>query len=64
MRFEVDDIEAAVTKLRDRGANFDKRDLPGLKAAEGIARHESGARGEWYTHPDRNILEIAQFFNR
>jgi catechol 2,3-dioxygenase-like lactoylglutathione lyase family enzyme len=64
MRFEVEDIEAAVKELRDRGVVFEEYDLPGVKTVEGIARHESGARGAWCKDPDGNILEIAQFFSR
>jgi catechol 2,3-dioxygenase-like lactoylglutathione lyase family enzyme len=63
MRFEVEDIEAAVTELRDRGVVFEEYDLPGLKTVGGIARHESGAQGAWCKDPDGNILEIAQFFS-
>jgi catechol 2,3-dioxygenase-like lactoylglutathione lyase family enzyme len=59
MRFEVDDIESVVGRLRDRGVVFEEYDLPGLKTVGGIARHESGARGAWFTDPDGNILEIA-----
>ena len=64
MRFEVEDIEAAVTELRDRGVVFEEYDLPELKTVGGIARHESGARGAWCKDPDGNILQIAQFFSR
>jgi hypothetical protein len=27
---------------------------------DGIARHDSGARGAWFKDPDGNILEIGQ----
>jgi len=64
MRFEVEDIEAAVEELRDRGVVFEDYDLPGVKTVEGIAQHESGARGAWCKDPDGNILQIAQFFSR
>jgi len=64
MRFEVEDIEAAATELRDRGVVFEEYDLPELKTVGGIARHESGARGAWCKDPDGNILEIAKFFSR
>jgi catechol 2,3-dioxygenase-like lactoylglutathione lyase family enzyme len=64
MRFEFEDIEAAVRELRDRGVVFEEYDLPGLKTVGGIARHERGARGAWCKDPDGNILDIAQFFRR
>jgi catechol 2,3-dioxygenase-like lactoylglutathione lyase family enzyme len=64
MRFEVEDIEVAVKELRDRGIVFEEYDLPGVKTVEGIARHESGARGAWFKDPDGNILQIARYYSR
>jgi catechol 2,3-dioxygenase-like lactoylglutathione lyase family enzyme len=61
MRFEVDDIETAVMELRERGVVFEEYDLPGIKTVNGIADHESGARGAWFKDPDGNILEIGQY---
>jgi len=64
MRFEVEDIELAVKKLRDRGVVFEEYDLPGVKTVEGIARHQSGALGAWLKDADGNILQIAQYYSR
>jgi catechol 2,3-dioxygenase-like lactoylglutathione lyase family enzyme len=61
MRFEVEDVTVAVEELRDRGIVFEEYDLPGLKTVDGIAEHESGARGAWFKDPDGNILEVAQY---
>jgi catechol 2,3-dioxygenase-like lactoylglutathione lyase family enzyme len=61
MRFEVDDITAVVKDLRGRGIVFEEYDLPGVKTVDGIAEHESGARGAWFKDPDGNILEVAQY---
>jgi catechol 2,3-dioxygenase-like lactoylglutathione lyase family enzyme len=61
MRFEVEDIEAVVTQLRDRGIVFEEYDLPGVKTVNGIAHHVSGARGAWFKDPDGNILQIGQY---
>lgn len=61
MRFEVDDIEATVRELRNRGIVFEEYDLPGIKTVGGIAQHESGARGAWFKDPDGNILQIGQY---
>jgi len=61
MRFEVNDIEAAVGLLRERGIVFEEYDLPGLRTVNGIAQHVSGARGAWFKDPDGNILEIGQY---
>src|SRR5437763_8395580 len=48
MRFEVNNITVAVKELQDRGIVFEEYDLPGLKTVDGIAEHESGARGAWF----------------
>jgi catechol 2,3-dioxygenase-like lactoylglutathione lyase family enzyme len=56
MRFEVD-VEAVVTELRERGIVFEQYDMPGM-TVEGVATHESGARGAWFKDPDGNILQI------
>ena len=61
MRFEVEDIESAVRQLRDRGIVFEEYDLPGVKTVDGIAEHESGARGAWFKDPDGNVLQIWQY---
>jgi len=61
MRFEVEDVESAVRQLRDRGIVFEQYDLPGVKAVDGIAEHESGARGARFKDPDGNVLQIGQY---
>ncbi|MGA7811435.1 VOC family protein [Caballeronia sp.] len=37
MAWEVDDIQATVSELRQRGVAFEEYDLPGLKTINGIA---------------------------
>jgi catechol 2,3-dioxygenase-like lactoylglutathione lyase family enzyme len=64
MRFEVDDIDVIVGELRARGVVFEEYDLPGVKTVDGIADHESGARGAWFKDPDGNILQVGQYGNR
>jgi catechol 2,3-dioxygenase-like lactoylglutathione lyase family enzyme len=61
MRFEVEDIESTVEELRARGIVFEEYDLPGVKTVDGIATHESGARGAWFKDPEGNILQIGQY---
>lgn len=61
MRFEVEDVESAVRQLRDRGIVFEEYDLPAVKTVDGIAEHESGARGAWFKDPDGNILQLGQY---
>jgi hypothetical protein len=52
-----------VAELRARGIVFEEYDLPGVKTVDGIADHESGARGAWFKDPDGNILQIGQHGN-
>jgi catechol 2,3-dioxygenase-like lactoylglutathione lyase family enzyme len=61
LRFEVDDIELVVRQLRAHGIVFEEYDLPGVKTVDGIATHQSGARGAWFKDPDGNILQIGQY---
>jgi catechol 2,3-dioxygenase-like lactoylglutathione lyase family enzyme len=63
VRFEVEDIELTVAELRTRGIVFEEYDLPGVKTVDGIADHESGARGAWFKDPDGNILQIGEYGN-
>jgi catechol 2,3-dioxygenase-like lactoylglutathione lyase family enzyme len=59
MSFEVDNVEAAVKELRDRGITFEEYDFPGLKTVDGIAEME-GEKGAWFKDLDGNILAIGQ----
>ena len=40
MAFEVDDLEAVVTTLKERGVVFEEVDAPGLRTVDGIANVE------------------------
>ena len=55
--FRVDDIEAVVTGLRDRGVSFEEYDLPDLKTENGIAA-VGDVRAAWCKDPDGNIIAI------
>jgi catechol 2,3-dioxygenase-like lactoylglutathione lyase family enzyme len=55
--FEVDDVEATVREMRDKGITFEEYDLPGLKTEGGIAE-VGGSRGGWFKDPDGNILAV------
>ena len=53
--FRVDDLEAVVPALTDRGVAFEEYDLPDLKTEGGIA--ELGdVKAAWCKDPDGNIL--------
>jgi catechol 2,3-dioxygenase-like lactoylglutathione lyase family enzyme len=58
--FEVEDIEAAVTALRQRGLTFEEYDFPELKTVNGIAEFPGGTKVAWFKDPEGNILGIVQ----
>jgi catechol 2,3-dioxygenase-like lactoylglutathione lyase family enzyme len=68
MGWEVDDIEATVGELRERGVVFEEVDVPGLKTVGGIAEVEGnypskGGVGEyaaWFRDSEGNLLGIGQ----
>ena len=59
MSFEVDDVEATVKELRERGVVFEEYDMPGLKTVDEIAEIQ-GVKGAWFKDPDGNILAVGQ----
>ena len=71
MAFEVEDIEATVKELRQRGVVFEEYHLPGLTTADGIADVEgnypskgTGERGAWFRDSEGNMLAIGQAIRR
>jgi catechol 2,3-dioxygenase-like lactoylglutathione lyase family enzyme len=67
MGWEVDDIEATVAELRERGVVFEEYDLPGLTTVNGIAEIEGnypskgiGERAAWFRDSEGNMLGIGQ----
>jgi catechol 2,3-dioxygenase-like lactoylglutathione lyase family enzyme len=55
----VDDLEATVRHLRDRGVEFEEYDFPGLRTVNGIA--ELGfERSAWFKDSEGNTVAIAQ----
>ncbi|HEY1596367.1 MAG TPA: VOC family protein [Thermoleophilaceae bacterium] len=68
MGFEVDDIEATVRELRERGVVFEEYDLPGMRTVEGIAdidgnypsKNARGERGAWFRDSEGNMLGVGQ----
>jgi hypothetical protein len=55
--FEVEDAEATVGEMREKGVDFEEYDLPGLKTEGGIAEL-GGVKGAWFKDPDGNILAV------
>src|SRR4051812_3902003 len=68
MGWEVDDIEATVAELKERGVVFEDVDRPGFETVDGIAEIEGnypskGATGEravWFRDSEGNMMGIGQ----
>jgi catechol 2,3-dioxygenase-like lactoylglutathione lyase family enzyme len=61
--WNVEDVEAAVRELRERGVVFEEYDFPGLKTVDGIA--DLGyERAAWFKDPEGNILSVGQIAQR
>jgi tRNA-Thr(GGU) m(6)t(6)A37 methyltransferase TsaA len=68
MAWEVEDIQATVRELRDRGVVFEELDLPGMRTRDGIAEVEGnypskggiGERAAWFRDSEGNVLGIGQ----
>ncbi|MDX3136467.1 VOC family protein, partial [Streptomyces europaeiscabiei] len=66
MGWQVDDVEAVVAELRQRGVVFEEVDVPGIRTKRGIAEIEGnypskGARGErgaWFRDSEGNLLGV------
>ena len=55
--FRVDDVDEAVSTLRERGVAFEEYDLPDLKTENGIAQ-VGDVRAAWCKDPDGNMLAV------
>ena len=68
MAFEVDDLDAAVAELRERGVVFEEYDLPGLVTQAGIvevvgnypSKGGIGERAAWFRDSEGNLLALGQ----
>ena len=57
LTFEVDDIEAEVSDLKEKGIFFESYDMPGLKQ-QGDLYVGEGMKTAWFKDPDGNILGL------
>jgi catechol 2,3-dioxygenase-like lactoylglutathione lyase family enzyme len=55
--FRVDDVDATVATLHERGVEFEDYDLPELKTDGGVA-DVGDVRAAWCRDPDGNLLAI------
>ncbi|MDH6605275.1 catechol 2,3-dioxygenase-like lactoylglutathione lyase family enzyme [Streptomyces sp. SAI-208] len=68
MGWEIDDIETAVSELRQRGVVFEEVDVPGLRTVNGIAdvdgnypsKNARGERAAWFRDSEGNLLGIGE----
>lgn len=60
LTFEVDDIEAEVSELKEKGIFFEKYDLEGLTPKGDFYEGEGGFRTAWFKDPDGNILSLVE----
>jgi catechol 2,3-dioxygenase-like lactoylglutathione lyase family enzyme len=57
LTFAVDDIEAEVRELKDKGIFFEQYDMPGLEKRGDLYVAE-GMKTTWFKDPDGNILSL------
>jgi catechol 2,3-dioxygenase-like lactoylglutathione lyase family enzyme len=67
MGWYVDDIDATVAELRNRGVVFEEVDVPGLRTVDSVAMVEgnypskgSGERAAWFRDSEGNMLGISE----
>ena len=60
LNFPVDQIEATVAALKDRGVRFERYDLPELKTDEEGIHRGRGPLIAWFKDPAGNILSVIQ----
>ena len=57
LNFDVDDIDAEVRELKDKGVMFEHYELEGL-TAKGDVYVGEGMKTAWFKDPDGNILSL------
>ena len=68
MGWEVDDIDATVRDLKERGVVFEEVDVPGLRTVDGIAdiegnypsKNSIGERAGWFRDSEGNMIGVGQ----
>jgi catechol 2,3-dioxygenase-like lactoylglutathione lyase family enzyme len=59
MEWSVDDVEAVVAHLKERGVTFDRYDIPGVEWAGDIATM-GPFKAAWFKDSENNILSVTQ----
>ena len=68
MGWEVDDIEATVAELRERGVEFEEYNFPDMETVDGIttvdgnypSKGGKGERAVWFRDSEGNLLGIGE----
>ena len=60
MGWRVDDIDAEVKELKERGVQFEEYDFPGMKTEGSIADIGAG-RSAWFKDTEGNLLGLIQY---
>jgi predicted enzyme related to lactoylglutathione lyase len=55
-QWHVDDVEAEVRDLKDKGVTFEQYDLPGVEWNEGVASMGGMGKAAWFKDSEGNIL--------
>ena len=56
--FKVDNLEAEITELSQKGVVFEHYDMPGLKTDEKGIATMGPVKSAWFKDPDGNILSL------
>ena len=54
----VEDVEAAVSALRDKGVVFEEYDFGEMKTVNGIITMPDGTKGAWFKDTEGNIIGL------
>lgn len=57
--FAVDDLDAVMSDLRDRGIQFAEYDMPGLKTVNGVVSM-GPTRAAWFMDSEGNTLNVTE----
>jgi predicted enzyme related to lactoylglutathione lyase len=61
-QWHVDDVDAEVRELRDKGVTFEHYDLPGVTWDDGVASIEGMGKAAWFRDSEGNILCVDSGF--
>lgn len=57
--FEVDDIQSAVSELKENGVTFEHFDYPGIEWEGDVAKSEA-YKGAWFKDSEGNIIALGE----